>query len=345
MVAAVSLPVVDTASALLSLRSVRAGYRSASGPDVQAVDGVSLELAKGELLGVAGESGCGKSTLATVIALMARPPLRVTGGEMVLDGRAIQLSEQARLPRAWRGKLIAALPQGAMNSLNPTARVRELAYDVIRAHEPTVTRSEAIDRARVRLEQLSLPPRVLESYPHQLSGGMRQRVVAVVSTLLNPRVLVADEPTSALDVSSQKALTVLLRQLLERGFIEGVLFITHDLPLLSAIADRIAILYAGRIVETGTAAEVIQRPRHPYTQALINSVLVPEPQVRHRRIEGIAGAPPDLRHPPSGCRFHPRCPVAMDVCHRDEPPEVGSDRRWAACWWVLEQLGHQPARR
>ncbi len=341
---AVAAQPVAGAVALMSLQSVRAHYASARGPAVHAVDGVSLELAKGEVLGIVGESGCGKSTLATAVGLLARPPLQVTGGQMILDGQAIRLTDQARLPRALRGRLIAALPQGAMNALNPTARIQDLAFDVIRAHEPTVRRNEAVERARIRLEQLALPARVLDSYPHQLSGGMRQRVVAALSTLLNPRVLVADEPTSALDVSSQKALIVLLRQLLDGGFIEGILFITHDLPLLSAIADRIAVMYAGKIVETGTTSEVIDCPRHPYTAALVDSVLVPEPDIRQRRIEGIGGAPPDLRNPPAGCRFHPRCPLAMEVCCRYEPPEVGTDQRFAACWWVLEQDRHQPVR-
>ena len=232
-----------------------------------------------------------------------------------------------------------------MNALNPTVRIRDLAHDVIRAHEPDVTRLEAYERARARLEQLSLPVRALDSYPHQLSGGMRQRVVAVISTLLNPRVLVADEPTSALDVSSQRGLIELLRELLGRGFIQAVVFITHDLPLLSTVADRIVIMYAGQLAEAGPCRDIVDRPRHPYTMALMDTVLVPEPQVRRRRIEGIRGSPPDLRFPPAGCRFHPRCRYVMDVCRESEPPLVGDGRHgvtagegsFAACWWVQQQ--------
>jgi peptide/nickel transport system ATP-binding protein len=178
---------------------------------------------------------------------------------------------------------------------------------------------------------------VLDSYAHQLSGGMRQRVVTVISTLLNPVVLVADEPTSALDVSSQRALVALLRDLMESGCIGSVLFIAHDLPLLGGIADRIAVMYAGRIVEMGPSQDVIHRPQHPYSRGLVDSIVVPEPKLRHRRIDGIAGAPPDLRTPPAGCRFHPRCPVAMPICGCEEPPEVVAEQRRAACWRLLDQ--------
>jgi peptide/nickel transport system ATP-binding protein len=197
---------------------------------------------------------------------------------------------------------------------------------------------EAVDLARARLESLSLPARVLENFPHQLSGGMRQRVVAVISTLLNPTVLIADEPTSALDVSSQQQFVDLLRQLLERGFITRVGYITHDLPMLSNIADRIAVMYAGKVVEIGTTQEIIERPQHPYTQALISSTLDLGSHIRERQLNGIAGAPPDLRYPPSACRFHPRCVHAMDICSQQDPPMVGNAERFAACWWVQQQV-------
>ncbi|HVO68798.1 MAG TPA: oligopeptide/dipeptide ABC transporter ATP-binding protein, partial [Aggregatilineaceae bacterium] len=209
--------------------------------------------------------------------------------------------------------------------------------DVMRAHDPTMRPGDAIKLARERLEQLSLPPRALDSYPHQLSGGMRQRVVAVISTLLNPKLLIADEPTSALDVSSQKQLVVLLKVLLDKKLVGSIIFITHDLPMLSNVADRIAIMYAGKLVEVGATEQIVTAPRHPYTHALISSTLDPEPAVRHHRLEGIMGAPPDLRYPPVGCRFNPRCPYVMDVCKRDDPPAVGGADSFATCWWVAEQ--------
>jgi peptide/nickel transport system ATP-binding protein len=329
-------------TAVLEARGISAHYATAAGPDVHAVDDVSLELFRGEVLGLAGESGCGKSTFASVVAMTVRPPLHVVAGEMVIDDNRIELTAPERLPRLWRGKLAALLPQGAMSSLNPTARVRDMAYDVIRAHEPDIRRRDAMDRARERLEQLSLPPRVLDAYPHQLSGGMRQRVVAIVSTLLNPTVLVADEPTSALDVSAQRALVQLLRTLLERELVRAIMFITHDLALLSTMADRIAIMYAGRLAEVGPAHEVVDHPRHPYTRALMRTVLTPDPELRHRRIEGIPGEPPDLRRPPPGCRYAPRCAFVMDICRREDPPAVGPTGRFATCWWVRDHA-QEPA--
>jgi peptide/nickel transport system ATP-binding protein len=326
-----------SAAALLEAREVTAHYASPSGPDVQAVNHVTMQLYKGEILGVAGESGCGKSTFASVVALTARPPLYVVAGDLVIDGQKVDIMELERLPRQMHGKLVALLPQGAMNSLNPTSRVRDLAHHVITAHEPHVTRKQSFERARERLEQLSLPVRVLESYPHQLSGGMKQRVVAVISTLLNPKVLIADEPTSALDVSAQHALTMQLRQLLDEGLVQSIMFITHDLPLLSTVADRIAIMYAGLVAEVGPVRDVVDYGWHPYTRALMGTVLAPEQEVRRKRIEGIPGSPPDLRYPPQGCPYQPRCPLRMDICNQD-PPAVGEPHRFARCWWVKEHF-------
>lgn len=318
------------------IKDIRAYYAAGAG-EVKAVDGVSLSVAEGEVLGIAGESGCGKSTLAAVLSLTAWPPLYVKGGELILEEDSLQLAKQAQAPADWHGKKVALLPQRAMNSLNPTARVRDIVVDVVRGHNPTVQSKEAVELARERLELLSLPARVLNSYPHQLSGGMRQRVVTVISTLLNPTVLIADEPTSALDVSSQKELVELLDLLMEYGFISRIIFITHDLPLLSNIADRIAIMYAGKIAEIGTTRQIIDAPRHPYTQALVGSTLDPEPRVREQRLKALKGAPPDLRYPPRGCRFHPRCPQVMEICSQQEPPVVGGEENYACCWWVQEQ--------
>ncbi len=318
---------------VLRVEGVRAAYRTADPQvEVHAVDDVSLNLAEGELLGVVGESGCGKSTLASVLALTARPPLIVHAGSLVVDGQHLQLSAMESLPRHARGKLVSLMPQGAMNSLNPTGRIRDFAVDVLRSHAPGTRRAEGIQRAAERLEQLSLPTRALDSYPHQLSGGMRQRVVAALSTLLNPRVLIADEPTSALDVSSQAALTAMLMDLLRRRLVAGIVLISHDLPMLSNVAQRIAVMYAGQIVEVAPTTEIVGNPRHPYTRALLASALVPDPGIRGRRIEGIPGAPPDLRDPPRACRFHPRCAMAIEVCWQRDPPLVHYPDGVALCW-------------
>src|SRR5690606_6476132 len=294
------------------VRDVRAYYATSHGAEVKAVDGVSFSIGEGEVFGIVGESGCGKSTLAAVLSFTVGRNLRVKSGDMELNGQKLLLTEQASIPRDWHGKMVALLPQRAMNSLNPTVRVRDFIVDVIRAPYPRTPPQQAIQYACERLEQLALPTRVIDSYPHQLSGGMRQRVVAVISTLLDPHVLIADEPTSALDVSSQKQLVLLLKQLLDQGFITRIIFITHDLPLLSNIADRIAVMYAGQFVEIGPTEHIVRQPEHPYTQALISATLDVDPELRAQRIEGLPGAPPDLRDPPAGCRFHPRCPYVMD---------------------------------
>ncbi|GAA3517607.1 ABC transporter ATP-binding protein [Actinocatenispora rupis] len=321
-------PADAAAGQLLTARGLRAAY----GPTV-AVDDVALTVGTGEVLGIAGESGCGKSTLAAVLSLTARPPLTVLGGDLTVDGQHLDLA--GRPPRTWRGGVVSLLPQGAMNALSATARVGDMAVDVVRAHRGRVPRSVALDLLADRLDALDLPRRVIGAYPHQLSGGMRQRVVTVLSTLLDPRLLIADEPTSALDVSTQRALVELLRELVGRGLVGGIVFVTHDLPVLRAVADRIAVMYAGRIVETGPTAALVDDPRHPYTAALLSSVLVPEPQVRRRRIGGIRGAPPDLADPPAGCRFRPRCSLATDAC-TDDPPAVGDPDRYATCWWTRD---------
>jgi peptide/nickel transport system ATP-binding protein len=320
------------------VKNVKAYYVSGSGPDVKAVDNVSLSILEGEIFGIVGESGCGKSTLASVMSLTAGRTLKVKDGEIILNGQSLPLTDRSRVPKEWHGTMVALLPQRAMNSLNPTARVRDLVIDVMHAHHPEIRPADAVERARERLEQLGLPVRVLESYPHQLSGGMRQRVIAVISTLLNPHVLIADEPTSALDVSSQRQLIVLLQQLLEHQFISRIVYITHDLPMLSNFADRIAVMYAGKIAEIGPTEEIVGRPKHPYTQALIGSTLDLDPRLRGSQVKGIPGAPPDLRYPPGGCRFHPRCPHVMNICSIEEPPAIGTEERFAACWWVKDQV-------
>ncbi|RCK68989.1 ABC transporter ATP-binding protein [Desertihabitans brevis] len=324
---------------LLDARNLRAAYRTPDGRLVRAVDDVTLHVEEGEVLGVAGESGSGKSTLGAVLSLNVRAPLEVESGELDVEGKRQDFGASARIPRTWRGSVVSLLPQGAMNSISPTMRVRELCFDVIRAHDRRARYGESMDRVRERITDLGLPPRVLDAYPHQLSGGMKQRVVTVISTLLNPRLLIADEPTSALDVSSQRALMDMLKEMLSAGIMGGVIFITHDLPVLRAVSDRIAVMYAGKVVEVADAADLAERPRHPYSAALLASVLVPEPRYRTLRVTGIPGSPPSLADPPSGCRFHPRCELVMAQCRTQTPPVVGTELRHSACFWAAEHPG------
>jgi peptide/nickel transport system ATP-binding protein len=272
---------------LVDARNIRGVYYT-GGKDVVAVDDVSVRIEEGEVLGLAGESGSGKTTLGSIIALIARPPLHVEQGTLEIDGKVQELGGDAEVPRTWRGAVVSMLPQGAMNSVSPTKRIRSLVYDVMRSHNRKISRDEALDRARERITTLGLPARVLDAYPHQLSGGMKQRTVTIISTLLNPRLLVADEPTSALDVTSQKILIEMLLEMLEKKIISGVIFVTHDLPVLRTVATKIAVMYQGRIVESGPTEKMVDDPDHPYTQALMSSVLAPEPKYSNIRIEGMS---------------------------------------------------------
>ena len=272
---------------LVDARNIRGVYYT-GGKDVVAVDDVSLRVEEGEVLGLAGESGSGKTTLGSIVALIARPPLHVESGALEIDGKVQELGGDARVPRTWRGSVVSMLPQGAMNSISPTKRVRHLVWDVMRSHS-RISKEVALERARERITTLGLPARVLDAYPHQLSGGMKQRVVTSISTLLNPRLLVADEPTSALDVSSQKILIEMLLEMLDQKIMSGVIFVTHDLPVLRTVATKIAVMYQGRIVESGPTRLMVDRPQHPYTKALMSSVLTPEPKYSKIRIEGMSG--------------------------------------------------------
>lgn len=315
---------------LLQAEDVKAYYVTRAGT-VRAVDGVNLEVDSDTVLGVAGESGCGKSTLINVLMMNVRPPLRFLGGKVVLNGLTISEMERERLKRDVWGKLVALVPQAALNALMPTMRVRDFVIDVVREHQE-LPEKEIVDMARKRFEELGLPPSALDLYPHELSGGMRQRAVIAVATLLNPKLLLADEVTSALDVSTQRQVLELLMDLRRRRFISSIVFVTHDIAVLRQIADEIAIMYAGKIVEKAPTEDIILEPLHPYTAALVNSVLTPEPEVRRRGLSYLPGEPPSLINPPPGCRFHPRCPKAMSICSKEEPKLVkASGGRTVAC--------------
>ncbi len=323
--------------------NVTAVYAADSGQDVPAVDNVTIEVPEGQIVGLAGESGCGKTTLGNALALIANPPLYTIAGSMEIDGQVIDMTtlskESNNLHRPYRGATVSLLPQGAMNAISPTLRIRDLVHDVMAAHDKNVTKAEAMDRASERLKMLSMPTRVLDQYAHQLSGGMKQRMVTVISTLLDPKLLIADEPTSALDVSSQKQLIEMLLQMIEMKIMRGVIFITHDLPVLSMVTDRLAIMYAGKVVENGRTEDLVHRARHPYTSALLAAVLDPTEETRTKHVLGIPGSPPNLAHPPSGCRFHPRCPFAMDVCATTEPAFLNEGNHQVACWWAEKNPG------
>ena len=273
---------------------------------VRAVDGVNLQIGTGEILGLAGESGCGKSTVANAILRILRPPARIVSGSVLFQGDDLVVKSIEEL-RRYRWRNVSMVFQSAMNALNPVMRVGNQFVDMMQAHE-RISKRRAIVRAGELLELVGIDKRRVRAYPHELSGGMRQRVIIGMALALSPELIILDEPTTALDVVVQREILQEV-EALKRDFGFAVLFITHDLSLLLEFADRIAIMYAGEIVESGPAAKLATDPLHPYTQGLIKS-FPPLTGVR-TRLTGIPGAPPDLREPPSGCRFHPRCPHCL----------------------------------
>jgi peptide/nickel transport system ATP-binding protein len=321
-----------TGAALLELRQLVVEY--GSGPKrVRAVDGVDLEIRAGEILGLAGESGCGKTTVANAAMQILRPPARLVSGSVLFQGDDL-VGKSAEELRRFRWRNVSMVFQSAMNALNPVMRVGDQFVDAMRAHE-RVDRRRALVRAGALLELVGIDRRRLRAYPHELSGGMRQRVIIAMALSLNPELLILDEPTTALDVVVQREI---LQQVeaLKRDFGFAVLFITHDLSLLLEFTDRIAIMYAGEIVEEAPAERLAATAQHPYTQGLLQSF--PPLHGPLSRMTGIAGAPPDLRDPPSGCRFHPRCPHCL-------PERAGLYLRQTAERPVLREVapGHRVA--
>ena len=304
-------------------------YRTLAG-DVQALDGVTFGLADGEIMGLAGESGCGKSTLGnSLIRLDTRA--RHVGGQVTLDGEELPIGDNEAM-NAFRFKRVSIIPQYAMSALNPTRKIGKMTRELLRSRGMG-TNGEMSELSR-RLELVGLSDDVLDMYPIELSGGMKQRVVMVVSTLLDPSLLIADEVTSALDVSTQKAVAETLIGFRDRGFVKSMIVITHDLSILYQIADTILIMYAGKLAEKASAETIVNAPRHPYTKLLISSL--PEVGVRYadKQLVGIAGRPPALLHPPAGCRFRARCPLATTKCAQEPPFVEVAPNHTVACWEV-----------
>jgi len=320
-----------TGEPLLELRGLSTHYVSARGTRVvRAVDDVSLSLTAGSTLGVVGESGSGKSTLALTILRLLPPAARITAGEIRFEGEDL-LAKSAREMRRIRGKRIAMILQDPMASLNPLFTIGDQVAETLRVHEGAGRRG-AWSRAKDLLKAVRIPApeaRVRE-YPHQMSGGMRQRIVGAIAISCAPRLLIADEPTTSLDLTIQAQYLNLLKDL-QRQHHLALIFITHNLGIVAKMCDQVAVMYAGRLVEWGPVTRIFDAPAHPYTRALLDSI--PRMGDGRERLTAVEGQPPDLAAPPAGCAFHPRCPEAMAQCREEAPPEtVLGPTHTARCW-------------
>ncbi|WP_405642174.1 ABC transporter ATP-binding protein [Streptomyces uncialis] len=317
---------------LLDVRELQVEFRTRDGV-AKAVNGVSYSLDAGETLAVLGESGSGKSVTAqAIMGILDIPPGRITGGEILFKGRdLLTLKEDAR--RKVRGAEMAMIFQDALSSLNPVLTVGDQLGEMFRVHRGAsrkASRAQAVEL----MERVRIPAAAerVGQYPHQFSGGMRQRIMIAMALALEPDLIIADEPTTALDVTVQAQVMELLADL-QRELNMGLILITHDLGVVADVADRIAVMYAGRIVETAPVHDIYKAPAHPYTKGLLESI--PRLDQKGQELFAIKGLPPNLMHIPSGCAFHPRCPMAQDICRTDEPPlaEVSAERRSACHFW------------
>lgn len=315
-------------TSILDVQDLKTYYHTLRGP-VKAVDGVSFQVRKGEALGLAGESGCGKTTVALSVLKILPSGGRIVGGQMLFnDLDLVKLKEKQMREVRW--KKISIVFQGAMNALNPLFKVGEQIVEAILTNEPEVKKKEANERANKMLELVGIQPSRGKNYPHEFSGGMRQRALIAMALACNPELIIADEPGTALDVIVQAQVLKLMSELKQKLNLAMIL-ITHDLSIIAELCEKTAIMYAGKIVEQGDVASVFKEPLHPYAQGLSNAF--PSIMEAKRRMTSIHGTPPDLLEPPTGCRFHPRCSKAMQICKEKEPTtlKMGRENHYVAC--------------
>jgi len=301
---------------------------------VQAVDDVNLEIRENEVYGIAGESGCGKTTLLKALYGAFDPPLRLIGGKIIYIDNGDEIDITTLEPaekRKMRWEYISYVPQGSMSVLNPVTRVKDSYNDFIESHGFGRSKEEALELAQEHIVELGLPSNILDAYPHQLSGGMRQRVTIALAALLKPRIMIGDEPTTALDVVVQRGVVQLLKDI-QRNFENTIIMVTHDMGVHANIADRIGIMYAGKFVEEAETETIFGDPQHPYTKFLIDSLPVFGDKSTR---ESAPGSPPDLANLPGGCPFHPRCPYAIEQCTKQMPDLINiNDNHKVACWLI-----------
>ncbi len=315
--------------AVLQLDRLTTNYSTVRGW-VRAAENVSFEIEKGEALGLVGESGCGKTTVAMSILRILPPGGKIRGGKILFDGKDLVPLSNAEMRKVrWKG--ISIVFQGSMNALNPVFKVGDQIVEAIRLHESAVSKADAMRRARALLEMVGVDPSRVNNYPHEFSGGMRQRALIAMALAVNPKVLVADEPGTALDVIVQAQVLQLMRDLKDKLGL-SMLMISHDLSIVAEVCEKVAIMYAGRIVEYGSTDAIFNEPLHPYTQGLIGAF--PTISEERKKLISIPGQPPDLLNPPKGCRFNPRCPYAMDICRNTDPElkKAGSGDHLVSCF-------------
>ncbi|MDT8897589.1 MAG: ABC transporter ATP-binding protein [Thermanaerothrix sp.] len=315
----------------LNVENLTVYYQTLRG-DVHALEHATFQITDGEIMGLAGESGCGKTTLGHSLIVLF-PPMKYITGRVLLDGEELPIWDAEKM-NAYRFRKVSLIPQYAMNAMNPIRKIGKMTQELLESRG--VDFKEVLPELKRRLDLVALPHDVLNMYPIELSGGMKQRMVMVISSLLNPSLLIADEITSALDVATQKAVAEMLVEFRDRQFVNNLIVITHDISVLYQIADTILIMYAGVLAEKAPTKSIIESPRHPYTRLLISSL--PEVGVRHaeKRLQGIPGNPPLLLNPPSGCRFRDRCPLAFERC-LEEPPFIEVEKNhFVACWKEFE---------
>jgi len=314
--------------AVLEVQNLKTYYETLSGA-VKAVDGASFQVEKGKATGLAGESGCGKTTVALSVLKILPSNGKIVKGKILFQGRDISKLDEDEMREEIRWKGISIVFQGAMNALNPVYNVGDQITEAINLHEPGVTKGEALERAKKLFELVGVEPSRVDNFPHEFSGGMRQRAMIAMALACSPAILIADEPGTALDVIVQAQVLKLLKELKEKLGL-GMILITHDLSIISETCEEAAIMYAGKIVEYGDVVAIFKEPLHPYTQGLISAF--PDINAPRTRMVSIPGFPPDLLRPPPGCRFHPRCPYAMDVCRKDDPESEGVGKsHFVAC--------------
>jgi oligopeptide/dipeptide ABC transporter ATP-binding protein len=317
---------------LLSVRDISVDFATRRG-NLGALKNINLDLHKGEILGLVGESGSGKSTLGKAIMRMIDEPGKISGGELIFDGMDM-LSLSPRRMRDIRGSRISMIFQDPMTSLNPVQRIDNHIIEAIRVHRPDISRDEANHMAETLIERLGIGKRRLNEYPHQMSGGMRQRIMIGLALALKADLIIADEPTTSLDVIVEAQFLDLLREL-KNDFNLTILLITHNIGVVAELADRVGVMYAGQLVEVAPVHELFHDAKHPYTQGLLQSV--PNIELDGIDLYRMKGSPPNLISPPSGCRFHPRCPHMMNICHNEDPPTTQIQANHETRCWLYEE--------